>query len=270
MGVPDIFCGKNIPFWNRPLLFALPLLFLFPTFLLGDSEGERIIKEVIHQPLPKTSRAKVLVILEPTSQGKGVRQEREMEVFVRNQKGSSGSLIRFLAPPDVKGVSLLVVEKEGKREQWLYLPALKQDPRRVGGAQKNQSFLGTDFSFADLEGTDLESWDHTYMGKVTEEGIPSFKIRSTPKDPGSTPYTFLIQWIHEKENFPWKVEFYDEKGKWKELRVLKWERMNSYLLTTETTMTDLRNDHRTVLRVTERELDIPLPPQFFTPREMKR
>lgn len=69
-------------------------------------------------------------------------------------------LIRFLAPNDIKGTGFLVWEHaNAEDERFLYLPALGR-VRRIAGAEKQESFVGSDLSYEDLGGRDLE--DYTY------------------------------------------------------------------------------------------------------------
>jgi hypothetical protein len=208
------------------------------------------------------------MIVEDTQ--KANKEVREMEIYARKEKGKSASVIRFLSPKEIRGVALLVKENPSPpNEQWIYLPALKQDPRRVSASQRNQSFLGTDFTYADLEGIPLDAWTHDLVREESSTGVTLYVIRSTPGPSANSPYHHVIQWIHSQEFFPLRVEFYDEKGLLKELRVERYERRGEYLLILESVMENRRNPHRTILRVEEQKLDLDLPERIFTSRGLK-
>ncbi|MEO7145350.1 MAG: outer membrane lipoprotein-sorting protein, partial [Bryobacteraceae bacterium] len=70
-------------------------------------------------------------------------------------QGNSKSILRFTAPPEVKGVALLIVNHLGRAsDQWMWTPALERD-RRVALQDRSTRFFGTDFSFEDLEERDV-------------------------------------------------------------------------------------------------------------------
>lgn len=250
------------------LIFIVNTLAISPPKAFAQSRGEEIIKKVTSQPVPRTSYSRIKMIL---SGAPGTPEEiREMEIYARNEKGKSATLLRFLNPKEVKGVGLLVKENPTPpHEQWIYLPALKQEPRRVSTSQRNQSFLGTDFTYADLEGIPVEAWHHEFIREDSFLGVTVYVIRSTPTPEANSPYSYAIQWIHSEEYFPIRVQFFDEKGSLKELKVTQFQRQGKYLLIQESVMENLRSQHRTILRVLEQKNDISLPERLFTTRALK-
>ena len=83
---------------------------------------------------------------------RGRERTREMVMLTqRDAPGKEKTLAVFLAPAEVRGTAFLqhVLGKE-ESTQWLYLPDLGRSRRIHGGARK-QSFVGTDFSYADLD-----------------------------------------------------------------------------------------------------------------------
>lgn len=89
---------------------------------------------------------------------------RERSLLLTSLKGSGGNgdrvLIRFLAPNDIKGTGFLVWEHpKTEDERFLYLPALGR-VRRIAGNEKQESFVGSDLSYEDIGGRELD--DYTY------------------------------------------------------------------------------------------------------------
>mgnify|MGYP003346826444 CR=1 FL=1 len=69
--------------------------------------------------------------------------------------GKLRTRVTFLEPAEDRGVELLMLEEQkGRTAQYLWLPKMRR-LRPVGGSQKSQPFMGTDFSFGDLEGAGL-------------------------------------------------------------------------------------------------------------------
>jgi hypothetical protein len=114
--------------------------------------------------------------------------------------GQSKSVLRFTAPPEVKGVALLIHNHaERASDQWMWTPAIERD-RRIALQDRSTRFFGTDFSFEDLEERDVDQYDYTMLGIDTVDGASCWKIQSTPKKSRSSQYTRSIAWIR-KDNY---------------------------------------------------------------------
>src|SRR5246127_2242910 len=73
--------------------------------------------------------------------------------------GDSKSLLRFTAPPEVKGVALLIVNHPDRAsDQWMWRPSIGRD-QRIALQDRSTRFFGTDFSFEDLEERDVNQYD---------------------------------------------------------------------------------------------------------------
>src|SRR3989449_8202768 len=114
--------------------------------------------------------------------------------------GSSKSVLRFTAPAEVKGVSLLVVNHpERSSDQWMWTPAINRE-RRIALQDRSTRFFGTDFSFEDLEERDTNPFDYTLVGEESVDGAVCWKIESKPKQTKVSQYTQSLLWIR-KDNY---------------------------------------------------------------------
>src|SRR5437867_12630878 len=78
---------------------------------------------------------------------------------------NSKLVIRFIAPAEVKGVALLVLNHPDRSsDQWMWTPALNRD-RRIALQDRSTRFFGTDFSFEDLEERDTNQFDFKLLGE---------------------------------------------------------------------------------------------------------
>ena len=107
----------------------------------------------------------------------GRMRERVLSLVSLRGRGAPGAsadapngdrlLIRFTYPNDIRGTSFLVWEHPGpdvkdvkaEDERFLYLPSLGR-VRRIAGAETQESFVGSDFTYEDIGGRELE--DYTY------------------------------------------------------------------------------------------------------------
>src|SRR5580692_3764854 len=114
--------------------------------------------------------------------------------------GDSKSILRFTAPPEVKGVALLVVNHPDRAsDQWMWTPALERD-RRIALQDRSGRFFGTDFSFEDLEERDVSQFSYSLLGEEAMAGVACWKLESRPKQTKASQYTSSQLWIR-KDNY---------------------------------------------------------------------
>ena len=148
---------------------------------------------------------------------KGRKRERYFNLWkkhypeIKNGKNKAPyedrSLIKFFRPSDVKGTALLTKSFGDNQEdmQWIYFPFSKM-LKRLSSGDKHKSFMGSDFSYADIAGRRIDEDVHTLV-KETEE---YFVVDSVPKDSEDT-YSKIVSVIEKKRMIPIKTEFYGHK-----------------------------------------------------------
>ncbi len=81
----------------------------------------------------------------------GSEQRRRVQAVSKRIEGRSQSIGRVLEPASLRGLTVLISElADGGREMFVYLPALLR-ARRISGAQRLDSFLGSDLTYEDFE-----------------------------------------------------------------------------------------------------------------------
>jgi len=119
--------------------------------------------------------------------------------------------VTFLAPADSVGVELLMLEQgRGQTTQYLYLPKTRR-LRRMGGSDRNSAFMGTDFSFGDLEGRGLQVGEAKKLGAEVIGGVPCTKIDVRSQDP-EDPYGHVEIWVDEAKSVARQMKFYGKDG----------------------------------------------------------
>jgi len=104
-----------------------------------------------------------------------IRETRYIWLDMDGRNGfSEKNMFFFVSPPEIKDTAFLSwnYAKYGKDDdQWIYLPSLRKT-RRIASSSKNDSFFGTEFTYADLNIRDLEEDEHTLLK------TDSFKTKS--------------------------------------------------------------------------------------------
>jgi len=185
------------------------------------------------------------------------------------------SMIRFLAPRDVENTGLLTWEgKDGKDDQWLYLPATRQAKRIAASGKKNR-FMGTDFAYEDLRDENLDIHTYTLSGSEAVDGRECFVVEAVPateSQVGQTGYSKRKLWIRKDITYIVKREYYDKSGK---LKKVQHDRKLIQVKGTiwranEVEMDDVQDGTKTILTTEKRALDKGLKDSFFSVAELTR
>jgi len=143
---------------------------------------------------------------------------RELDVSEKRYPADERkSIVFFSAPPEVKGTGFLSFTHKGKAaDQWLYLPELERT-RAITANTRNQSFVGTDLTYHDLDIlTEMSSWSEAdapsnLRGNETVDGVACHVIELAPKreDIG---YKKIVLWLGQTDLVPRKLEFYGDEA----------------------------------------------------------
>lgn len=124
-----------------------------PTFAGAEGEGASTLEKA--RTLARTERSwtdRSQVLALTIVDERGNERRRKMKMFTRREPGGAEkSLGVFLEPPEVRGTAFLQhIPETGPSTQWLYLPELGR-VRQINSRARRKSFMGTDFSYADLD-----------------------------------------------------------------------------------------------------------------------
>jgi hypothetical protein len=119
-----------------------------------------------------------------TDQNGGTRTRR-LRMWRRDVGEDIQTLLFFLTPADVKDTGFLTYDfddPDRDDDQWLYLPALKKS-KRIATADKSGSFVGSDFSYADLTKRPLDRYDYRLLETGEQDGVPVWFVEAIPNHP---------------------------------------------------------------------------------------
>jgi hypothetical protein len=191
-------------------------------------------------------------------------------VFVRlGSHGNSKAVLRFVAPAEVKGTALLVVNHpERSSDQWMWTPALQRE-RRIALQDRSTRFFGTDFSFEDLEERDVNQYGYRLLGEELIDGAVCWKIESVPSERKTSQYTRSIIWIR-KDNFASaQIENYIKAEVVRRLKYSDFAHVQGIWTGRRLEMHDLRRNSRTILILEKLQYNTPLKDDDFTLQALK-
>ena len=210
---------------------------------------------------------------------RGQRRERRNATVIKLQPNGIDSkfFIRFSDPPDVAGTAILQVEhSDGDDDLWIYLPALKK-ARRLVASNKKDSFVGSDFSYADIAIPKVDAYHHTLRGTEQVDGMNCYVIESTPASDAvrsNNGYSRKVTWVRTDNFLETKVEYYDlANRRLKTQRVAQHQPVASQSgkwFALEREMTNHQTGHRTLIVATKLDGTTPVRDDVFSVRTLER
>lgn len=201
---------------------------------------------------------------------RGRETVRRLTILLKREGSLDRFLLRFSYPGDIRDTGLLSIERsEGEDDRYLFLPALGRS-RRVSAQEKEDSFVGSDFSYEEISGQRLEDYDYRVLGVDDLGGRPVYLLESKRKDHRSR-RPRSVSWVDGERFVILKSEIFDASGdKSKEFNAQRVEQVDGIWTTVEQIMRTLRSETHTTLVVTEAGYNRGLSPSVFSRQALER
>ena len=181
-------------------LFFLVVLGIDPLFSQDVSQltGREIMQKVqVNNQRHKTKILDITMIIEDE---RGRERKKSFKCYKKLSDTLDNSLIRLYYPPDNKNMGVLTksTPQSVDKEQWLYVHFSRTMKQLVGKA-KNNSFLGSHFSYSDIGGRKLD--EDTYRRFPDQKGyivVESRPIISEGQSDEERDYDRLVSYIDPK------------------------------------------------------------------------
>ena len=261
-------------------LLAILLSLTFSSLLLAETLSARQIMEKVDARDTGDYSAQILEMILIDSNGD--TRERLIQSYGRNA-GENGedneSIMFFMEPADIKNTAFLTYDYDDDEKddgQWLFLPALKKT-KRIASSDKSGSFMGTDFSYADMTSRNLDYYDYRILQETKVRGEPVWiieAISNNKKEVKETGYSKSLIFVR-KDNFVvirsknWVKENKTEKY----MDVKKLEQIDGIWVATEMIMTTKRGkmtEHKTIMRAKEVKFNQYFDKDIFTVRRLEK
>ena len=196
----------------------------------------------------------------------GKEEIREMIMFSKKEEDDKTStLMRFLSPKSVKGVTLLNID-DGEKI-YLYMPAYNK-PRRIASSSKGDEFMGTGLSYEDMS---MDYEDKDYEKKLLEETDGEYIVEVLPSGEDVS-YEKIILHVDKENFYAKKVEFYETGGELTKTLTINKVKVddNGKVTPMEIEFTDIVENQKTKIVMKETEYDIELSSSFFSIRTLSK
>ena len=167
-------------------------------------------------------------------------------------------------------MTFMVWKYEGRPDdRWLFVPAISL-VRRVAANDSRSSFVGSDFTYEDVSGRDVDADTHTLVREESLDGTACYVVESVPHD-DDLEYQRKVSWIDKASFLSLKEEYYDRRGElYRTYSADAIADVGGYPTVTHRTMTDLTKEHRTEVVFESTEYDVGLDDDLFTERSLRR
>ena len=237
-------------------------------FSFADEKGDAIAKRFYNLKSSTSSISSANMIL---INKKGKKKVRKMEMKNLDVENGSASYIEFTSPANVAGTKFLILpDEKGESVQRIYLPALKK-VRLIAGGSKKGSFVGSDFSYYDLEDRNFEDATYKWLREEAIDGETYDVVEMVSKDIDS-PYSKSIAFIKKSNGFIYKSEFYDKrKGKLiKKLSIIETKLLDGIIVPTKLVMDDKKDGSKTLLISSGVSVNSAISKDVFTIQNLKK
>jgi len=185
-------------------------------------------------------------------------QKTISEMILIDKDDKTSTLMRFLSPKSVKGVTLLNID-DGEKI-YLYMPAYNK-PRRIASSSKGDEFMGTGLSYEDMS---MDYEDKDYEKKLLEETDGEYIVEVLPSGEDVS-YEKIILHVDKENFYAKKVEFYETGGELTKTLTINKVKVddNGKVTPMEIEFTDIAENQKTKIVMKETEYDIELSSSFF-------
>lgn len=207
----------------------------------------------------------------------GKERVREMTMLRKNyqegplQHGDQKYFIYFYQPADVRDMTFMVYKYAAKDDdRWIFMPALNM-VRRIAANDKRSSFVGSDFTYEDVSGRDIEDDNYTIEKEEKLGDKDTYIIKGAPKDEKGADFSYKFSWIDKGNFLPLREEYYDKRGElYKVFTADEVKDVQGFPVISKRSMKEVKSGHRTEVEYRKTEFNIGLTDDVFTERYLKK
>jgi len=255
-------------------LLVAVLLSIFPAVAMALEVAEIMARVDARDDGDNATSVMEMVLIDKN----GHQRSRTLQSFTKDRGNDTQRLMFFLAPGDVRGTGFLTYDYGAANrddDQWMYLPELHKT-KRIAASDKSGSFMGSDFSFADMTRRVLSEWNYQLLREEVVRGKKTWLIEATPANRAVRDrygYDKSVVFVQQDNFMVVRAVHWLRDGRLKYLDVKKMLRVSGIWVGTEIEMRTVRDnqiEHRTILRFRDVKFDRNLGDELFSIRRLEQ
>jgi outer membrane lipoprotein-sorting protein len=183
---------------------VVTLVFLSGLSAQGAEDATQIVRQANDVLNQETAFAKMKMTIVTTS---GDTRELFFDSWMKDR--GAKTLIRYTAPPRVKGQAMLLLNSAA--DIWSYFPRTRR-VRKLASHAKKQKMQGSDFSYEDMGSGDsfVTDFSHRLLGEESVDGHTCYKVELLKKEGTDSSYSRIFIWVEKERFVVWRLDYYDE------------------------------------------------------------
>ncbi len=200
---------------------------------------------------------------------------REIVIATNEFNKLPKTIIKFTAPADVKGTTMLVYDnKKQDDDMWIYLPALRKT-RRIVSSEKGNSFMGSEFTNADMGKPNMDDFTYNLLPDAILNGKACWVIESVCKNEDiedANGFSRQVSWIEKETYLCHKIEFYDIDNELHRIQTIKDYRKQSngsyfaFYIEKE----NVQNGRKSIMTIDKFQENCTMPESSFSPNRFEK
>lgn len=181
-----------------------------------------------------------------------------------------------LAPSDAKNTAFMKVSykklKNKEPEQWLYLPATRS-LRTISRRDKNESFLGSDLTYDDIEFRSVGQDRHKILNTQTIGRDINYIVESTPKERDSMYSRKVVEYHYSHANkvcLKKNIHYYDRNNHLLKTQDFTWQNINDVWLWDKVIVKNSMTLSTSLFKISKPKVNTGLSDKWFSKRLLKR
>ncbi|MEM9744188.1 MAG: outer membrane lipoprotein-sorting protein [Pseudomonadota bacterium] len=268
---PTLIAPVQLSSW---IVVALGLWVLTPQS--NADSGLALAMDLASRPEAKTVSKRISMEL---TNRRGVTRKRDAMVFRVNDAERRQTRITYLRPRAVAELSFLswdAITSQRKDQRWLYLPAARK-VRRIPASDRGDFFLGTDFSYEDIQSDfkfDVEEYRFLDVEQSSYADLPALVLDGTPisdqltRELGHGGFRATIDPI---TMFPRIIKFRTAQGEpLKTIHVEALEQRSGIWTAMRVVAEHHISGHKTLFQYSDVQLNAAIPKQLFEANQLSR
>lgn len=203
----------------------------------------------------------------------GQERVRELTMLRKNAGVPGGDqkyFMYFFQPADVKDMTFMIHKYPARDDdRWMFIPAINM-VKRIAAQDKRSSFVGSDFTYEDVSGRDIEDDNHVIEREEKVGGRDCYLVKSTPKGTDAD-FGYKFTWVDKANFLPLKEEQYDRRGaRYKQFTADEVAEVKGQPTVVKRTMKNLQSGHRTEVAYLKTDYDLGIEDSLFSERFLRQ
>ena len=265
----------------KSALYSCCILFMFPASTLSaEYSAEEIMRRVDEREAGDSSVSDITLVLIDRRERQRIRN---LKLYSKNYGEDTKTLSLFESPADIRGTAYLNFDwNDSLRDDdsLLYLPAL-QRVKRLASSDTSDSFLGSDFTYADINGFEIDWYDYSLVNESEMIGgedcwVIEMIAKSEFKDRAeeATGYSKMQSWVSKEKFIQLRGQFWELRGNRIKFFTASEVELVEDIWTVKrlqaiTTRND-RQEHASILQIKSIDYNVDVADELLTTQAMQR